>query len=123
MTPVKGRFTRNDSRSAYLERGITEDFASDTGKSCERAVATLDRPHLSLSMNTNESARLIPLRTLMVCFTFWLISTEVIVSDQIKFNAKAELLDQATRALGGSRLTVPGERLSNLPGDAGMEKL
>ena len=74
-------------------------------------------------MNTNESARLIPLRTLIVCFTIWLIATEVLVSDQVKFNAKAELLDQATRALRGSQLTVPGERLSNLPGDARMEKL
>ena len=74
-------------------------------------------------MNTNESARLIPLRTLIVCFTIWLIATEVLVSDQVKFNAKAELLDQATRALRGSQLTVPGERLSNLSGDARMEKL
>ena len=74
-------------------------------------------------MNTNESARLIPLRTLIVCFTIWLIATEVLVSDQVKFNAKAELLDQATRALRGSQLTVPGERPSNLPGDARMEKL
>jgi hypothetical protein len=74
-------------------------------------------------MNTNESARLIPLRTLIVCFTIWLIATEVLVSDQVKFNAKAELLDQATRALRGSQLIVPGERPSNLPGDARMEKL
>jgi hypothetical protein len=74
-------------------------------------------------MNTNESAGPIPLRTLIVCFTIWLIATEVLVSDQIKFNAKAELLDQAARTLRRSQLAVPGERPSNLPGDAGMEKL
>ena len=74
-------------------------------------------------MNTNESARLIPLRTLIVCFTIWLIATEVLVSDQVKFNARAELLDQATRALRGSQLTVPDERPSNLPGEARMDKL
>ena len=74
-------------------------------------------------MNTNESARLLPLRTLMVCFTIWLIATEVLVFDQLKFNAKAELLDQAARALRGSQLMVPSERPSNLPGDASMEKL
>jgi hypothetical protein len=74
-------------------------------------------------MNTNESATLIPLRTLIVCFTIWLIATEVLVSDQVKFNAKAELLDQATRALRGSQLTVPSERPSNLPDEARMNKL
>jgi hypothetical protein len=74
-------------------------------------------------MKMNESLRAFPLRTLMVCFTIWLIATEVLVSDQIKFNAKAELLDQATRALRGSQqLMIPGERRS-LPGDARMEKL
>jgi hypothetical protein len=75
-------------------------------------------------MKINESLTPFPVRTLMVCFTIWLIATEVMVFDQLKFNAKAELLDQATRALRGSQqLMVPGERPSNLPGDAGMQKL
>jgi hypothetical protein len=59
----------------------------------------------------------------MVCFTIWLIATEVLFFDQLKFDAKAELLNQAARALRGSQLNVPTERPSNLPGDAGMEKL
>ncbi|HEY4270564.1 MAG TPA: hypothetical protein VGM65_01035 [Candidatus Udaeobacter sp.] len=74
-------------------------------------------------MNTNESARAFPLRTLMVCFTIWLMVTEVMVFDQLKFDAKAELLNQAARALRGSQLMTPSERPSNLPGDASMEKL
>jgi hypothetical protein len=74
-------------------------------------------------MNTNESARPIPLRTLIVCFTIWLIATEFLVFDQLKFNAKAELLDQAARTLRRSQLALPSERPSNLPGGAGMEKL
>jgi hypothetical protein len=74
-------------------------------------------------MNTNESASAFPLRTLMVCFTIWLIATEAFVFDQLKFNAKAELLNQAERALRGSQLMVPSERPSNLPGDASMGKL
>jgi hypothetical protein len=73
-------------------------------------------------MNTNESARLFPLRTLMVCLTLWLIATEFLVFDQLKFDAKVDLLDQAARALHGSQLTAPREQPSNLPGDA-MEKL
>jgi hypothetical protein len=74
-------------------------------------------------MKMNDSLRVFPLRTLMVCSTIWLIATEVLIFDQVKFNAKAELLNQAARALRGSQLTVPSERPSNPPGDAGMEKL
>lgn len=74
-------------------------------------------------MKTNDSLRAFPLRTLIVCFTIWLIATELLVFDQLKFNAKTELLDQAARALGGSQLIVPSERPSNLSGDASMEKL
>jgi hypothetical protein len=67
--------------------------------------------------------RLLPLRTLMVCFTVWLIATEVLVFDQIKFNIRIELLQQAARASRGAQLLVPTERPSNLPSDAKMEKL
>jgi hypothetical protein len=74
-------------------------------------------------MKINESLTPFPLRTLMVCFTIWLIATEVMVFDQLKFDAKAELLNQAARALRGSQLLVPSERPSNLPGNASMEKL
>ena len=59
----------------------------------------------------------------MVCFTIWLIATEFFVFDQLKFDAKAELLDQAARTLRRSQLAVPSERPYNLPGDASMEKL
>jgi hypothetical protein len=74
-------------------------------------------------MNTNESRTRVPLRTLMVCFTIWLVATEVLVFDQLKFNAKAELLDQAEPALRGSQLVVPSERPSNPPGGPSMGKL
>jgi hypothetical protein len=59
----------------------------------------------------------------MVCFTVWLIATEVLIFDQIKFNIRIEALQQATRAMRGSQLLVPTERSSNLPGAAKMEKL
>jgi hypothetical protein len=64
-----------------------------------------------------------PLRTLVVCFTIWLIATEVLIFDQIKFNVRTELLEQATRAIRGPQLLVPTERPSNLPGTAKMENL
>ena len=64
-----------------------------------------------------------PLPTLVVCFTIWLIATEVLIFDQIKFNVRTELLEQATRAIRGPQLLVPTERPSNLPGAAKMESL
>jgi hypothetical protein len=87
-------------------------------------------------MNTSESLiasdgtgaavsnrRLFPFRTLMVCFTIWLIATEVLVFDQIKFNIRIEALEQATRAMHGAQLLVPTERPPNLPSDPKMETL
>ena len=87
-------------------------------------------------MNTSESLiasedagaavsnrRLFPFRTLLVCFTVWLIATEVLIFDQIKFNIRIEALEQATRAMRGSQLLVPTQRPSNIPGDAKIEKL
>jgi hypothetical protein len=67
--------------------------------------------------------RAFPLRTLMVCFTLWLIATEVLIFDQIKFDAKAELLEQTARALRGPQVMVPPERPSNLQSGAKMERL
>jgi hypothetical protein len=74
-------------------------------------------------MKINESLTPFPVRTVMVCFTIWLIATEVMVFDQLKFDAKAELLNQAARALRGSQLIAPSEQPSNPPGNAIMEKL
>jgi len=70
-----------------------------------------------------SARRAFPLRTLMVCFTVWLMATEVLIFDQIKFDAKAELLEQAARALRGPQVMTPTERPSNLPSGAKMETL
>jgi hypothetical protein len=70
-----------------------------------------------------SSGRSFPLRTLMVCCTIWLIATEVLIFDQIKFNVRTELLEQATRSIRESQLSVPMERQSNFPSNPKMEKL
>jgi hypothetical protein len=86
-----------------------------------RILATGDSPS---DLGAATSARRpFPLRTLMVCFTVWLIATEILIFDQIKFDAKAELLEQAARALPEPRVMVPTERPSNLPSSAKMERL
>jgi hypothetical protein len=83
----------------------------------ESSIAPEDAPMAA------SSRRSFPVRTLMICFTIWLIATEVLIFDQIKFNVRADLLEQATRALGGTQRLVPTERPSNLSGAAKMEKL
>jgi len=70
-----------------------------------------------------SARRPFPVRTLMVCFTVWLIATEILIFDQIKFDAKAELLEQAARAFPEPRVMVPTERPSNLSSGAKMERL
>jgi hypothetical protein len=71
-----------------------------------------------------SNRRSFPLRTLMVCFTIWLVATEVLIFDQVKFNARIDLLEQATRAIHGSQLLVPTERPAHFPGAAAkMENL
>jgi hypothetical protein len=35
-----------------------------------------------------------------ICLTIWAVSTELILEDLIKYNARADLLEQAARALG-----------------------
>lgn len=131
-----GQLRRQADFHLYLERGIKDSLASGSTESREREIALLSRAQLSLKMKTSEFSltpedgavavsqrRSFPLRTLMICFTIWLVATEILIFDQIKFNVRAELVEQATRAIHGSRLLVPTERPSNLPGDTKMEKL
>jgi len=84
---------------------------TDAGDSANQFVATA------------SGGKSFPLRTLMVCLTIWLIATEVLIFDQIKFSVRVNLLEQAARAIHGSQLLIPLERPSNLPDHAKMEKL
>ena len=64
-----------------------------------------------------------PLRTLMVCFTIWLIATQAMILDQVKFDERAHLLEQATRSLGGPQVAVPNEPPSDRPTGAKVQRL
>ena len=74
-------------------------------------------------MKMIDFPRTFPLRTFVVCFTIWLIATEVLVFDEIKFNARIELLEQAGRTFRAPEVIVPSERSSDLPGGAKMQTL
>ena len=64
-----------------------------------------------------------PLRTLMVCFTIWLIATQAMIFDQIKFDERAHLLEQQSRSLGVPQVIIPNEPASNLPTGAKVQRL
>ena len=74
-------------------------------------------------MKMIEFPRTFPLRTFVVCFTIWLIATEVLVFDKIKFNARIELLEQAGRTLRAPEVIAPSGRSSDLPTGAKMQTL
>ena len=64
-----------------------------------------------------------PLRTLIVCFTIWLIATQAMIFDQVKFDQRAHLIEQQSRLLGGPQVIVPNERPSNLSTGAKVQRL
>ena len=64
-----------------------------------------------------------PLRTLMVCFTIWLIATQAMIFDQVKFDERAQLLEQTARSLGAPQVVAPSERPSHSSSGAEMQRL
>jgi hypothetical protein len=74
-------------------------------------------------MKMIESPKPFPLRTLMVRFTIWLIAAEILVFAQVRFDANADLLQQAARALRVPEVVVPTERPSHPSSDVRMQKL
>jgi len=69
------------------------------------------------------SRRPFPLRTLIVCFTIWLIATQAMIFDEIKFETRVHLLDQAAQSLGGFHMVVPSERPPNPGAGANVQRL
>ena len=64
-----------------------------------------------------------PFRTLMVCFTIWLIATQAMIFDQVKFDERAQLLEQTARSLGAPQMAVPSQRPSQSSSGAEMQRL
>jgi hypothetical protein len=64
-----------------------------------------------------------PLRTLIVCFTIWLIATQAMIFDQIKFDERARLLERQARSLSVPQVVIPNDRPSNLPTGAKVQRL
>ena len=65
----------------------------------------------------------LPFRTLIVCFTIWLIATQAMIFDQLKFNERVDLLEREARSLGAPQVVVPNEHPSNLPTGGNVQRL
>jgi hypothetical protein len=59
----------------------------------------------------------------MVCFTIWLIATQAMIFDQIKFDERAQLLEQTARSFGAPQVVAPTERPSHSSSAAEMQRL
>jgi hypothetical protein len=98
------------------------------------AIETVDRTYNGPDLDRSERNRVnnspsgafaaaigsrgpFPFRTLIVCFTVWLIATQAMIFDQIRFETRAHLLEQAVRPLG-PQVVIPNGRSSNLPNGA-----
>ena len=64
-----------------------------------------------------------PVRTLIVCLTIWLIATQAMLFDQLKFEERAHLLEQEARSLGAPQAVVPNEPATNLATGAKVQRL
>src|SRR5262249_13598024 len=111
-------------------RGDSEPFsvlypASDTVDRTDQG-ADLDRAGNSPTgavASAVASRGPFPLRTLMVCFTIWLIATQAMFFDQLKFKERAQLLEETARSFGMPQVVVPNQQPSNLPSGASVQRL
>ena len=110
-----------------LEGSMLPYSATDTRVPADTDLA-MSNPILVRGGSTSGAVgasvfRPFPLRTLMVCFTIWLIATQAMIFDQIKFDERAQLLEQTTRSLGAPQMAVPSERPSHSLSGAEMQRL
>ena len=113
-------------------RGDFEASTLPSSATDARAPADADRAMSNRNPARGDSAsgtvgasvpRPFPLRTLMVCFTIWLIATQAMIFDQVKFDERAQLLEQTARSLGAPQAVVPSERPSHSSSGAEMQRL
>ena len=120
--PMKMNAYRGDFEASMLPYSATD----------AKAPADIDRGMSNPIPLRGDSAsgtvgasvrRPFPLRTLMVCFTIWLIATQAMIFDQIKFDERAQLLEQTARSFGAPQVAVPSERPAHSPSGAEMQRL
>ena len=113
---------RGDFEASMLPYSATDAKApADTDRGMSNPILARDD---SQGGTVGASVRRpFPLRTLMVCFTIWLIATQAMIFDQIKFDERAQLLEQTARSFGAPQVVAPTERPSHSSSAAEMQRL
>ena len=104
--PLSMLYSANDT-IGRTDQGLELDRAGQNG------VFKIGNAPGGVVAQAIDSRRPFPLRTLIVCFTIWLIVTQAMIFDQVKFAERVHLLEEATRPLGGPQVVVPIEPATN----------
>lgn len=96
------------------------DHASELDRAGDNRVGNSPRGAVAAAVASRGP---FPLRTLIVCFTIWLIATQAMFFDQLKFKERAQLLEETARSFGAPQVVVPNQRPSNLPSGAKVQRL
>jgi hypothetical protein len=120
--PMKMNAYRGDFETSMLPYSATDAKApADIDRGMSNPIPLRgDSPSGTVGASVR---RPFPLRTLMVCFTIWLIATQAMIFDQIKFDERAQLLEQTARSFGAPQVAVPSERPAHSPSGAEMQRL
>jgi hypothetical protein len=116
----RGLFSLPDSATGAQD--VDEQSLQISRATNHRVVRAGNAPSSPVAASL-ATRRPFPLRTLMVCFTIWLIATQAMIFDQIKFEQRAQLLEQTARSLGAPQMAVPGEGPSHSSNGAEMQRL
>jgi hypothetical protein len=108
--------------SAIGAQDVNEQSLQVSRATNHRVLRAPDAPGSPIAESV-AAHRPFPLRTLIVCFTIWLIATQAMIFDQIKFEQRAQLLEQTARSLGAPQMAVPGEGPSHSSNGAEMQRL
>lgn len=119
--PMKMNAYRGDFEASMLPYSAT-DAKAPAGTDLAMSNPLVSDPSPSGTVGASVR-RPFPLRTLMVCFTIWLIATQAMIFDQIKFDERAQLLEQTARSFGAPQVVVPSERPAHSPSGAEMQRL
>ena len=119
-------------------RGDRESFsvpysANDTVDQADQGPELVRTGHNRVFRSTNSPTGAVatamasrgpfPRGTLIVCLTIWLIATQAMIFDQLKFDERAHLLEQAARSFGAPQAVIPNQPPSNLPSGANVQRL
>ena len=97
------------SDAADTDGGLSNPIPVGSGSTSGTVGASVRRPF--------------PLRTLMVCFTIWLIATQAMIFDHVKFVERVQLLEQTARSFGAPQVVVPTERPSHSSSGTELQRL